>query len=44
MRNYKIDTRKKKLNYSLEFKYNNEVIKETIKPDTITERGYNYKW
>ncbi len=30
MRNYKIDTRKKKLNYSLEFKYNNEVIKETI--------------
>lgn len=30
MTNFKIDTKKKKINYRLEFKYNNEVINQVI--------------
>ena len=30
MTNFKIDTKKKKINYRLEFKYNNEVVNQVI--------------
>jgi len=49
MTNFKIDTKKKKLNYKLEFKYNNEFTSEMInlidlQNDDIIINGSNFDY